>query len=551
MRDAALCPPWVAALGERSCTTQVASSDDRIPELIRELFPDGKESNGYCMARCPYHDDKEPSLSITLQDGQFRCFACPATGSFVQLYAKVKGVSEEEAQDIVTPVPAHISQLNQRHAVVSSKALILNEDYDAMGTYLGISFSSTRDLDLRYKNQRIRFARRTRSIAEDWLEHPKRRQYERIIFEPGGPQEPESFNLWKGFAVESEQGDCELYLGHLYENICQQDRRLYDYLIAWMADAVQNPRSKPGVAIVFRGLQGTGKSVACEEFGKLFGRHFVTVSQPKHLLATFNAHLKEALLVLAEEAFWAGDTSAEGSLKDLITGNQMRIEPKGKDVFFVNNYIRLLICSNHDWVIPAGPEERRFLVLDVGDRRRQDHAFFAELTKRMNEGGREALLYFLKHYDLSKVNLRGVPHTQALQENKLLSMKHADKFVYEVLVRGRWSRLHEGWRQVVACHEVHSAYIEHAMRAGQSRKSTETELGRAIHKLLPGVRNRQMQAEGQRLNAWEFPDLDTCRKNFDMAMKWENHDWLPPETTPVVELSSYEERQLYPQGVHS
>jgi hypothetical protein len=506
------------------------------------------------MARCPYHDDTVPSLSITLEDGKFRCFACPATGSFVQLYAKVKGVSEEEAQDIVTPIPAHVSQLNQRHAVVSSltgKALILNEDYDAMGTYLGVSFSSTRDLDLRYKNQRIRYARRTRSIAEDWLEHPKRRQYERIIFEPGAPQEPGSFNLWKGFAVEPEQGDCEPYLELLYETTCRQDQPSYDYFIAWQADAIQNPRSKPGVAVVLRGRQGTGKSFVCKEFGKLFGPHFITLSQPRHLTGNFNMLLKDKLVVLAEEAFWAGDKVAEGVLKDLITGDRMNLEPKGKESFSVNNYIRVLICSNHDWVIPAGRDERRFLVLDVGDRHHQDHPFFAKHTKWMNEeGGREAWLYFLQHYDLSKVNLRDVPHTQALQENKMDSGSPAEKFIFEALVKGRWSRLHEGWRQVVACHEVHTAYIEHAMRGGHNRKSTETELGRAIHRLLPGVVDREIRCEGQRLHAWEFPDLETCRKDFDIGTKWDNHHWPPPETTPVIELSASEIRMLLPEGVH-
>jgi hypothetical protein len=553
MCEAAPCPVWLAELAKRSSRPQEAVSENRIPELIRELFPEGKESNGYSMVRCPYHDDMEPSLSITLQDGQFRCFACLATGSFVQLYAKVKGVSEEEARDIVTR-PAHISQLNQRHAVLSSltgKARILNEEYDAMGMYLGVSFSSTRDLDLRYKNQRIRYARRTRSIAEDWLEHPKRRQYERMIFEPGAPQELGSFNLWKGFAVEPKQGDCEPYRELLYETICRQDQRSFDYVEAWKADAVQNPRSKPGVGIVLRGRQGTGKSFACKEFGKLFGPHFLTLSQQRHLLGNFNMHLMDKLVLLAEEAFWAGEKDAEGVLKDLITGDRMIIEPKGRESFSVNNYIRLLICSNHDWVIPAGRDERRFLVLDVGDRHHQDHPYFAKLKKWMNEeGGREAWLYSLQHYDLSKVNLRDVPHTQALQENKMHSMGPAEKFVYEVLVRGRWSRSHEGWKQVVACHEVHTAYIEHAMRVGQSRKSTETELGRAIHKLLPGVRNRQMQDEGQRLNAYEFPELETCRKSFGIGMNWEDHPWLPPETTPVIELSSDEMRMLLPEGVH-
>src|SRR4029079_18950462 len=138
-------------------------------------------------------------------------------------------------------------------------------------------------------------------------------------------------------------------------------QRYYDYTIAWLADAVQNPRNKPGVALVLIGEEGTGKSLPCDEFGQLFGSHFVTLE--RGLFNNFNAHLKEALVVLGEEAFWAGDKASEGILKHLITGRTLSIEPKGKDKFTVNNYIRLMICSNHRWVVPASVEARRFFVL--------------------------------------------------------------------------------------------------------------------------------------------------------------------------------------------
>ena len=551
--EAAPCPSWVAALGQDASSSQDIPSENRIPALVRELFPDGKvEGNGEWKTRCPFHDDHDPSLSIKLENGMFFCFPCNKGGSFIELYAKVKNVSEEEAREVIRPTPPHIVQLNQRHAVVSisGKTVILNEEYDAMGKYEGVSFSSPSDLHLLYRNQRIWNERKMVPISVVWLENPRRREYQRVVFEPLAPQEPGSFNLWRGFAVVPKPGDCEILLEHYYENICQGNQRHFDYLMAWMADAVQHPRSKPGVAIVLRGQQGTGKSLACKEFGKLFGLHFVTISQQRHLLGNFNAHLKDALVVLAEEAFWAGDHAAEGALKALITEDRMMVELKGRDAFPVNNYVRLLICSNHDWVIPAGKEERRFLVLEVGDRHMQVHRYFEQLVKQMNEGGREALLHYLLHYDLSQVNLRQVPQTYALIENKLASMSPVEKFIYEVLERGRWSQLHEGWKQVVPCHEVHTAYIEHASRAGLTRKSYETELGKALRRLLPYARKRQIEDGGDRVNAWEVPDLITCRKHFDEVMRWPDHEWSLPETRPVQELSAAEMKAMAPYGVH-
>lgn len=545
--EIAACPEWVANLRPAKAQEE-QNSETGIEHLICELFPDGRESNGYWVTRCPFHDDQDPSFSITLETGNFRCFACQVEGSMVELYAKVKGVSEDEAQDIVDPPPDYVVRLNQRHAIVTldGKEAILTEKYDWRGQYEGVAFSSPSDLTLKYENERTLLGKRNASIAEAWRQHPRRRQYERVIFEPGDLHAPGSFNLWRGFAVSPHEGDCSLYLAHLFENICNRDQRLYDYVLAWMADAVQRPRSKPGVAIVLRGRQGTGKSIACEEFGKLFGVHFISVSHPKHLLGRFNAHLKHALVVLSEEAFWAGDKEAEGVIKDLITGHQMRVEPKGKDPFTVQNYVRLLVCSNHEWVIPAGMEERRFLVLDVADRRCQNRSYFGDLLKAMDMGGREALLYYLLHYDLSGIDVGCAPHTNALQENKIHSFTVVERFLFEAVEIGRLCGHHDEWRLSIACRELHAAYIDYAARVGQRLRSSQTELGKALRRLFGDVRKRQAMTDQGRINVWDLPDLMTCRKHFDEIMRWPNHEWGLPETAPNQEWKPEDYEKIWP-----
>ena len=42
---------------------------------------------------CPFHIDKTPSLSISLEKGIFRCFSCQRGGSIEKLYEEVKGES--------------------------------------------------------------------------------------------------------------------------------------------------------------------------------------------------------------------------------------------------------------------------------------------------------------------------------------------------------------------------------------------------------------------------------------------------------------------------
>jgi hypothetical protein len=85
--------------------------------------------------------------------------------------------------------------------------------------------------------------------------------------------------------------------------------------------------------VVLRGDQGVGKGCLCSEFGKIFGSHFIHVTSPQHFVGRFNQHMKDCLVLFADEAFWAGEKSAEGFIKGLITEDTLWIEQKGKDAF--------------------------------------------------------------------------------------------------------------------------------------------------------------------------------------------------------------------------
>jgi DNA primase len=65
--------------------------------LTTKLTASQYSGGRYLMARCPFHDDHTPSLSVTAASGAFRCFDCDARGDLAALIAKVEGVSPREA----------------------------------------------------------------------------------------------------------------------------------------------------------------------------------------------------------------------------------------------------------------------------------------------------------------------------------------------------------------------------------------------------------------------------------------------------------------------
>ncbi|MCI0625914.1 MAG: DUF5906 domain-containing protein [Acidobacteria bacterium] len=416
-----------------------------------------------------------------------------------------------------------IQEFNTKHAVVTvgGKTLVLNEVFDPIFHRPDITLSPIQDFKNLYSNRWLG----KKNLAEIWLKSPLRRQYQGIIFAPPGDDVPPGFfNLWRGFPVVPKEGNCELFLIHLYDNVARRDDRVYEYLVAWMADAVQNPAKRPGTSIVLRGGQGVGKGITCSQFGRLFLPHFVHVADPKHLLGNFNSHLKDALVVFADEAFWPGDKKLEGVLKFLVTEDRLPVEYKGRDVIFVRNHIRLMVSSNNDWVVPAGLDERRFLVLDVGEEHKQDNRYFGALVQQMTNGGREALLDYLLHVDLTDIDLRQIPQTEALRETKILSMNPVERFWLNCLSRGLINVDDKQWPTFVSSWYVHKTFIEEAQALGIQRRPTESELGIGLKKLIPGLKRVRKMINGKRPYGYELPSLAECRAAFDRISNC-NHQW--------------------------
>jgi hypothetical protein len=97
------------------------------PQVIRELFPEAKQSeNDQISDCCPFHQDASPSLSVNTAAGVFHCFAYGAAGNGFDLYMKLKSVdfktalAELEALAGISSTPGSAPAGNQRPRVVET-----------------------------------------------------------------------------------------------------------------------------------------------------------------------------------------------------------------------------------------------------------------------------------------------------------------------------------------------------------------------------------------------------------------------------------------------
>ncbi len=383
------------------------------------------------------------------------------------------------------------------------------------------------DFKLELENRRIHLGDKSVPLADWWIKHPDRRQYTRVIFDPGGTPEG-CFNLFRGWPVQAIPGDCDLYLDHLKYVICAGNDENFRFLIALMAHSIQHPSERIGICIVMRGDEGTGKGTFAKEYGALFGPHFITISNGKHLVSHFNAHFQEVLIVFADEAFWAGDKECEGILKSLITDDKMMVERKGIDAQQVQNNLRFVIATNNSWAVPAGLKARRFLVLDVSDTRRQDTDYFGKIAKQMVSGGREALMHYLRNYDLSEIDLRQVPKTAALLDNKLQTLGVFERWLFDCLDAGCIGPY--DWHHRIATEQFYRLFVEgcryHPSRSRPSEAQVGKKLSEVLGQCMHKTRSRDCSMTADRTYYYNFDNLEECRKKFTSFMG-QTIEWSP------------------------
>jgi hypothetical protein len=425
-----------------------------------------------------------------------------------------------------------VDEMNRSYAVVmvSGKAAILHEYTDAEGDP-AFDLMSMGSLRLKLANKFVAGADPTKRIplADCWCTRPNRRTYEGIVFLPK-QQTPGFYNLWKGFSVEpSPNGSCDKFKEHLLTNVSQSSLEIYLWVFGWFADMFQNPGVKCGTSLALRGDQGTAKTIVGKTIGQLFRSHYVPVAQPRYVTSRFNSHMERCILLHADEAFWAGDHEAESKIKDLVTGDQHPIERKGYEALFVRNFVRLFATGNPKWLVPAAFDERRFATLDVGEKHKQDIPYFKAIDDELKSGGAARLLYELLEFDLTQVDLRTIPRTAALLDQKIESMNAEESWWLDVLNGGCLPVSGPGAvgfsSNKCPTEWLVDSYQQHAKESGARRRQTETALGIFLNGMVPGlIKERETYTTGHGMkhpkkNVYTFPPLGTCRLAFEKKLQ--------------------------------
>lgn len=273
----------------------------------------------------------------------------------------------------------------------------------------------------------------------------ERPTYIDTCFEPDLSRAPQyAYNIWNGFAADAVPGEWPLMRWHILHVLCDGDETAFNYVMTYIASLFQRPGVKIPAALAFVGEQGTGKSKFFDWLRRAIGSAALKVSSSRHLTGNFNAHLDGKILLVCEEAFWAGDKASAGPLKDIISSETIPIEGKFENVVERRNTVNTVFISNNDWLFPTdGEDARRFLGLRVSNAKKQDAKYFGALDDEMENGGMEAMVYDLMHWDPAVIGgwegLRSPPRTDVLRQQIAHSIAGPAAILLDIIETGALS----------------------------------------------------------------------------------------------------------------
>jgi hypothetical protein len=445
-----------------------------------------------------------------------------------------------QSSDPLSPAVKMVKVLNNKFAAIMLKGKfhIMEPNYIDPGTGLKqILFCQIPSLERFYSNQLV-----STSLDNDkklvnpityWMSHKERRTYLGMTFSPNQEIQKDHYNGWQGYNVKPKRGSIKLFLQHVRDIIANGDEEVYRYIMGFLADAVQMPRKRPAVVLVMLGQQGTGKGMFVEYLSRIFGHHFLQLSKASRITGNFNSYLMGVALLFLDEAIWAGDKSAEGTFKTMISEPTLLIEQKYVESFRVQNHLRIIMASNNDWAAPAGLEDRRVFAVEVSDAKLGDTKYFEALAHEMDNGGVEALLDYLLAYDLSQIDIRKFPRTDALRDQKINSMTTVEQFWLSRLEDGQLrseNELDRHWGEV-STKELFDEYTDYFRGQGNQWLGSRQSFGTRLRKLVSPVLKKPINGKKHYI----FPSLEDCRKQWIKRTGQSNWGWDDEDVEPEKE----------------
>ncbi len=357
--------------------------------------------------------------------------------------------------------------------------------------------------------------------------NPRRGVVDQRVLPPFSNDTEKQLDLFVGATYEPQPGECGLIKAHIRDILCGGEDEAYHYVLGWMARMVQRPDLLAETVLVFQTGEGVGKNTIINIFKKYFGIHAVEMTKIEQATG-FNDDLGTCVFLSMNEMTWGGNKAVVGTLKALITEEEIQVERKGVPRFVIKNHMHIIVSTNEKWAVPVGLSDRRFVILNCSEARRNDPAYFEPLRAEIDNGGGSAFIHYLLGLNISKFNPRVLPRvggTGKIQQQMYGAAGTPTAWLFDVLCTGEIGQHlnananNSNW--VLRCDEGLSlerstVYADYHKYAGH-RASSMSWFGREILSRL-GESCKSLTSKNGKPSRYEFGHIDDMRAAFAASL---------------------------------
>jgi len=161
-----------------------------------------------------------------------------------------------------------------------------------------------------------------------------------------------------------------------------------DFMIAWLAQLIQDPANPTQVCPILQGEQGTGKDILFSWFIEaILGRPagYQTAKPHEDIFGKHSLAQKNCALALFDEISAASTGPIMDLLKNFITGGKHNLDPKHGKQYEVANFTNVMCTTNYANPIVIASIERRFVVFQCRETLLNNVPYFTKLAEHLEQ----------------------------------------------------------------------------------------------------------------------------------------------------------------------
>jgi len=345
-----------------------------------------------------------------------------------------------------------------------------------------------------------------------WFEDEDKRMYNRFDCIPKDSLCPkDTFNLWIKFPVEKiptilPNGKVILglqwFLNHIRLMVNFNEEH-FQFIMKWLAQMFQYPENK-SIHTIFVGEEGCGKGTFVKFMQTMMGnrsRCWECTDPQEDIFGKFNDMMKDAFLVIMNEADKSGTFNSNNKFKSLITDATITIRPKGKTSFEMKSCHRFMSFSNNP--DPSIKNKRRDFTILMGNNRVGDIDYFTDGNKYANDIEVCKVIYdYLMKWDCNPViTINDIPEGEY---DKLLISEQKDP-VIDFIEEFIYININIEEPLIFTTNNLYEIFIDFCKRNHHTYAKSKIALGMTISmKKYNGIRKLVKWVDNKKQNVWEF-----------------------------------------------